>query len=82
MRRDLAALSTYGEDCRPDLNIWTRFSDLAALTARDLRWKLKFEELEELSVVLRQALDLARDVLEPQAATNMSTSDTHIEQHH
>ena len=82
MRRDLAALSSYGEECRPDLPVWTRFADLAALTARDLRRKLQFKDLEKLSVILHQALDLARDVLEPQAAANLSTSDTQIEQHH
>ena len=82
MRRDLAALSTYGEDLRPDLAIWTQFADLSALTARDLRRKLRFTELEEIEIVLRTALDLARDVLEPQLADVLSTSDAEIEQLH
>lgn len=82
MRRDLAALCTYGEDCRPELAIWTQFSDMAALTARDLRRKLAFADLETLQTVLRKALDLARDVLEPQPTTDLSTSDANTEQHH
>ena len=82
MRRDLAGLSTYGEECHPDLAIWTQFSDLAALTARDLRRKLQFEDLEKLQVILYKALDLARNVLEPAATADLSISDTQIEQHH
>jgi len=82
MRRDLAGLSTYGEDCRPDLAIWTQFSDLAALTARDLRRKLQFEDLEKLELVLHKALELARDVLEPEATTDLSISASQNEQHH
>jgi len=82
MRRDLAALGTYGEDLRPDLAIWTQFADLAALTARDLRRKLSFTELQEIERVLRKALDMSRDVLEPQSTQNLSTTDADIEQHH
>ena len=82
MRRDLAALSAYGEECHPGLANWTQISDMAALTARDLRRKLRFMDLEALEVVLRKALDLARDVLDPQATVNMSTSDAENEQHH
>lgn len=82
MRRDLAALSAYGEEYHPDLANWTQISDMAALTARDLRRKLRFTDLEDLEVVLRKALDLARDVLEPQSTANMSTSDADNEQHH
>lgn len=82
MRRDLAALSTYGEDLRPELAIWTQFADLSALTARDLRRKLRFSELKEIEIVLRTALDLARDVLEPQSTEVLSINDAEIEQHH
>jgi len=82
MRRDLAALSSYGADLRPELAIWTQFSDLAALTARDLRKKLPFDALQDRNVVLRKALDLARDVLEPQSTEVLSTNDADIEQHH
>lgn len=86
MRRDLAALSVYGEEMRPDLPIWTQFADQAALTARALRRKLELSDLEALEGELRAALDRARDILEPRVSgrntENMSTNDAQGEQHY
>lgn len=82
MRRDLASLTEYGEDVRPDLAIWGQFSDLAVLSARALRRKLAVADLEAMEVDLRAALDHARDILEPRIAEDMSTNDAHSEQHY
>jgi replication initiation protein RepC len=82
MRRDLASLSVYGEELRPDLSIWTQFADLAALTARSLRRKLQMADLERLEGDLRCALDRARNILEPVVSENMSTNESHNEQHY
>lgn len=80
MRRDLASLSLYGEEMRPDLSLWTQLSDLAALTGRELRRKLQLSDLEKIEAVLRDALDQARNILEPSEAEDMSTSDALSEQ--
>lgn len=82
MRRDLAGLATYGYEARPELAIWDAFSDLAALTARDLRRKLSLDELESLETKLELALDDARDVFDRGVTRNMSANVRHIEQHH
>ncbi len=82
MRRDLAGLAEYGASTRPDLGLWDQFSDLAILTARDLRRKLSYEELETLQKVLQDALDQARDCLDGVNTKNMSTNDATSEQHY
>ncbi|APX14150.1 plasmid replication protein RepC [Tateyamaria omphalii] len=79
MRRDLAALAAYGADTQPDLGIWDAFSDLAILTARDLRRRLDEDDLGRLECVLNDALDKARSVFE---AEDMITKDAENEQHH
>lgn len=82
MRRDLAALAAFGADTRPDLDIWDGFSDLATLTARDLRRKLEMEELCAIEVRLRAALDEARDWIDGHKTIKMSTSESIDEQHY
>ncbi|MEG3661930.1 plasmid replication protein RepC [Celeribacter halophilus] len=82
MRRDLAALSVYGYELRPDLSIWDQFSDMAALTARDLRRKLTCDDLDKMYDMLRGALDRARSILEPSEAENMSTKESQSEHHY
>ena len=77
-RRDLAALVEYGVEQRPDLTWWDALSDLARLSARDLRRKLSQTELAMLSNELEDALNKARHVLE---AEYMSTTDAKIEHH-
>lgn len=82
MRRDLAGLAVYGADVRPDLTIWTAFTDLGAMVARELRRKLPTERLEDLRASLDDALNHARDLLEPIDTEEMSSNDLHCEQHH
>lgn len=83
MRRDLAGLAAYGQSQRPDLTLWDRFADLAALTARALRRKLDGAELARLGTVLTQALNQARDLLEPALeSAQSSTNARQNEQHH
>ena len=82
MRRDLAGISAYGEGIRPDLSIWDRFSDLAALTARALKRKLAFEDIKQLETGLLQALNEARGVLEPNNSEDMSSNEAQNEQHY
>lgn len=87
MRRDLAGLAAYGADLRPDLPLWDQFADLAALTARDLRRKLDIDALQALQTTLKQALDNAREILEPTgdnaSETKIpSTNASHSEQHY
>ncbi|MGH1369555.1 MAG: plasmid replication protein RepC [Maritimibacter sp.] len=82
MRRDLAALATFGAQDRPDLSIWDSFADLAVLTARDLRRKLSLAELGEIEEALRGALDKARGLIETTETKNMSSSDAPNEQHY
>lgn len=83
MRRDLAALSLYGEDTLPGLPLWPQISDLAALTARNLRRKLSMDDLKQIEMALTEALDQARDTLEPDVQTaDMSTSASTSEQQH
>lgn len=82
MRRDLAGLAEYGRTQRPDLDVWDQFSDLALLTARDLRRKLTMEELQQIEAGLEQALDAARNRLDPIETENMSTNELNIEQHY
>ncbi len=81
MRRDLAGLAEYGSSLRPDLGLWDQFSDLAVLTARDLRRKLEMADLKQIEKALGAALDQARDLLGGGNTENMSTNDAISEQH-
>lgn len=82
MRRDLAGLAEYGRSLRPDEGVWDQFSDLAALTARDIRRKLEMADLRQIEDVLRAALDSARNLLESNRSEDMSTKDAIIEHHY
>ncbi|WP_323777721.1 plasmid replication protein RepC [Leisingera sp.] len=82
MRRDLASLALCGEAERPDLNVWDQFHDMARLTARALRRKLGFEELQKIQHQLAAGLKEASAQLEPDQAEEMSTSDAQNEQHY
>jgi replication initiation protein RepC len=82
MRRDLAGLAEYGSSLRPDLGLWDQFSDLAVLTARDLRRKLEMADLKQIEKALGAALDQARDLLGDGNTEYMSTNDANSEQHH
>jgi len=82
MRRDLAGLAEYGSSLRPDLGLWDQFSDLAVLTARDLRRKLEMADLKQIEKALGAALDQARDLLGDGNTENMSTNDAISEQHY
>lgn len=83
MRRDLAGLAAYGASLRPDLRLWDQLADIAALAARALRRKLEVDDLEAMRVSLSQALDTARDVLEPRPQTEeSSTNAAENEQHY
>ena len=81
MRRDLAGLALWGEECRPDLSLWPRLQDLAALTARALRRKLDLNDLSAIEAELSAALTEARNVLEP-VSEDMSSNAVQTEQHH
>ena len=82
MRRDLAGLVDYGRSLRPDCAIWDQASDLCVLTARDLRRKLDFAELQQIETALSEALNAIRDLLEPVQSEDMSTSEVTYEQHY
>ncbi|ASM75772.1 replication initiation protein (plasmid) [Pseudosulfitobacter pseudonitzschiae] len=82
MRRDLAGLVDYGRSLRPDRAIWDQASDLCVLTARDLRRKLDFAELQQIESALSEALNATRDLLEPVQSQDMSTNDVTNEQHY
>jgi replication initiation protein RepC len=97
MRRDLAGLAEFGLSVRPDLPLWDRLGDLAALSARALRRKLSLTDLAQMEAQLRVALDEARDVLDPMEpapepvdnptsapaeTSKLSSKDAEIEQHH
>ena len=82
MRRDLAGLVDYGRSLRPDRAIWDQASDLSVLTARDLRRKLDFAELQQIESALSEALNAIRDLLEPVRSQDMSTNEVTNEQHY
>ncbi|MFV1494661.1 plasmid replication protein RepC [Phaeobacter sp. JH18-32] len=82
MRRDLAGLVDYGRSLRPDRAIWDQVSDLCVLTARDLRRKLDFAELQQIETALSEALNAIRDLLEPVQSEDMSTNEVTYEQHY
>ena len=82
MRRDLAGLVDYGRSLRPNRAIWDQASDLCVLTARDLRRKLDFAELQQIESALSEALNAIRDLLEPVQSQDMSTNEATNEQHY
>lgn len=82
MRRDLAGLVDYGRSLRPDRAIWDQASDLCVLTARDLRRKLDFAELQQIETALSEALNAIRDLLEPVQSEHMSTNEVTYKQHY
>ena len=82
MRRDLAGLVEYGADVRPDLAIWKALGDLAVWASKMLRRKLSIEAIEGMQDEMGQALDTARNVLEPSNTTIMNTNESDIEQHY
>ncbi|WP_322864813.1 plasmid replication protein RepC (plasmid) [Aquicoccus sp. G2-2] len=82
MRRDLAGLVDYGRSMRPDRAIWDQVSDLCVLTARDLRRKLDFAELQQIESALSVALNAIRDLLEPVQSRDMSINEVTNEQHY
>jgi replication initiation protein RepC len=82
MRRDLAGLVDYGRSLRPDRAMWDQASDLCVLTARDLRRKLDFAELQQMESTLSEALNAIRDLLEPVQSQDMSTNEVTNEQHY
>ncbi len=81
MRRDLAGLAEYGGSLHPGQCIWDQFSDLAALTARDLRRKLEASDLRQIEGALIAALDRARGLLEGGSTEELSIKDAVSEQH-
>jgi len=82
MRRDLAGFVDYGRCLRPDRAIWDQASDLCVLTARDLRRKLNFAELQQIESALSEALNAIRDLLEPVQSQDMSANEVTNEQHY
>lgn len=82
MRRDLVGLVEYGRSLRPDLAVWDQASDLAVLTARDLRRKLDFAELQQIEAGLSEALNATRGVIEGDQAEDMSSNDASYEHHY
>ncbi|PHQ72136.1 MAG: replication initiation protein [Paracoccus sp.] len=82
MRRDLAALSEFGEEIRPGLGLWDQLRDTAALTARALRRKLSLEDLAAYRVELEALLDQARNVIDGPETEEMNTNDACSDRHH
>ncbi|SFH38646.1 replication initiation protein RepC [Sulfitobacter dubius] len=82
MRRDLAGFVAYGLSLKPELALWDRMSDLSVLTARDLRRRLSFEDLNVLKAKMIAALEEVKTCIDAPQSDNMSTSDANIEQHH
>lgn len=82
MRRDLVGLVEYGRSLRPDLAVWDQASDLAVLTARDLRRKIDFAELQRIEAGLSEALNATRGVIEGDQTEDMSSNDASYEQHY
>lgn len=81
MRRDLAGLAEYGAQVMPTGADWESFAAMALSAARDLRRKLGIEQLDALADALRDALDQARDMLEPADSIEMIASDSQFERH-
>lgn len=82
MRRDLAALAAYGAETRPEVAVWGRYADLAALTARALRRRLTGEDLEEMRDELQGALEEVRPFLDPTDTEEMNGRAAAFERHH
>ncbi|NDW01122.1 plasmid replication protein RepC [Salipiger sp. PrR002] len=79
LRRDLAALADLGR-AEQVQGPWDAFSDLARLTARDLRRQLDREELEKIGQTLHEAVTRATRLLDFETP-EMSTSAAQNEQH-
>ena len=82
MRRDLAALSDYGEELYPGLSIWNDARDYSAFAAKSLRRKPQFDELDELRDALVGLLNQARNVIDGSETEEMNTNADHNEQHY
>ena len=82
MLRDLAGLAEYGLATRPDqAGLWDRLGDTARLSARALRRKLSFAELEQIEREAALCLVEARAVFENDGK-EMSTKESHSEHRH
>lgn len=82
MRRDLAALSDFGDEFYPGLSIWDEYRDQTVLAARALRRKLQSEELIELRDRLASFLDHARNMIDGPETEDMNTNAVHNEHHY
>ena len=82
MRRDIAALTEFGEETQPGQGLWDQLRDTAALTARALRRKLTLEDLTQLRGKLEGLLDQARNVIDGPETEEMVTNDARFERHH
>lgn len=79
LRRDLAALVEFGAAEHAD-PLWDAFSDLARLTARQLRRKLDVDTLRDIVLELHDAVARAT-ALFASVAPEMSSNDARNEQH-
>lgn len=79
VRRDLTALVEFGAAEHSD-PLWDAFSDLARLTARQLRRKLDVDTLREMVLELHDAVARAT-ALFASGAPEMSSNDARNEQH-
>ncbi|MHA7868001.1 MAG: plasmid replication protein RepC [Salipiger thiooxidans] len=79
LRRDLAALVEFGAAEHSD-PLWDAFSDLARLTARQLRRKLDVDTLRDMVLELHDAVTRAT-ALFASVAPEMSSNDARNEQH-
>jgi replication initiation protein RepC len=82
MNRDLGALSELARIERPDLVIWDRFSDLAALSSRALRRKLGPGDLGTLTQSIEAALADLQAAIDKYIAPDLGSTHTQNEQHH
>ncbi len=82
MRRDLAGFVDFGISMMPDLPQWDQISDLARLTARELRRSLSIQELTTIKARLQAALNEVTACLDAPQSNELSTSDAEIEHHH
>ena len=82
MRRDLAALTIYGQNHAADALPWDAYEDMAILTARSLRRKLKMADLVDLEKRLAQALQEVKAITDPLFSEKMGTNDAQNGQHY
>ncbi len=82
MRRDLAALSEFGEEIHPGLSFWDQIRREATLVATALRRNLSAEELSLHRANLVALLDEARTIIDGPDTEEMSTNDVQNEQLH